>query len=79
MVQGETYIEETVEGGKKMIVVESKNRNLSPNIVIENDKDVATGASILPVKANVIVRDGEKVKAGQILVKIQEILVKLEI
>ena len=42
MVEGETYSEEAVEGGKKMIVItESKNRNLSPNIVIENDKDAA--------------------------------------
>lgn len=72
MIEGETYSEEAVEGGKKMIVItESKNRNLSPNIVIETDKEDANpGASILPVKANVIVRDGEKVKAGQVLVKI---------
>ena len=28
------------------------------------------GSSLLPVKANVVVKDGEKVKEGQILVKI---------
>ena len=72
MIEGETYSEEAVEGGKKMIVItESKNRNLSPNIVIENkNEEIGAGASILPVKANVVVREGDKVKAGQILVKI---------
>ena len=72
MIEGETFSEEAVEGGKKMIVItESKNRNLSPNIVIENkNEDIGAGASILPVKANVVVREGDKVKAGQILVKI---------
>jgi len=74
MIEGETYIEEAVESGKKMIVItESKNRDLSPHIQIERpDKDEASsgGASILPVRATVIIRDGDKVKAGQILVKI---------
>jgi DNA-directed RNA polymerase subunit beta' len=72
LIEGETFSEEAVEGGKKMIVItESKNRNLSPNIVIENkNEELGAGASILPVKANVVVREGVKVKAGQILVKI---------
>ena len=73
MIEGETYIEEAVESGKKMIVItESKNRDLSPNIHIEGSgkDDVSGGASILPVRATVIVRNGDKVKAGQILVKI---------
>jgi DNA-directed RNA polymerase subunit beta' len=73
MIEGETYIEEAVESGKKMIVItESKNRDLSPHIHIEGTgKDEASGgASILPVRATVVVRDGDKVKAGQILVKI---------
>jgi DNA-directed RNA polymerase subunit beta' len=74
MIEGETYIEEAVESGKKMIVItESKNRDLSPHIQIESDaknEDQRSGASILPVRATVIVRDGDKVKAGQVLVKI---------
>jgi DNA-directed RNA polymerase subunit beta' len=74
MIEGETFIEEAVESGKKMIVItESKNRDLSPHIQIEgigkNDNE-RSGASILPVRATVIVRDGDKVKAGQVLVKI---------
>ena len=73
MIEGETYIEEAVESGKKMIVItESKNRDLSPHIHIEGvgKGEASGGASILPVRATVIVRDGDKVKAGQILVKI---------
>jgi len=73
MIEGETYIEEAVESGKKMIVItESKNRDLSPHIHIEGSgkDDSSGGASILPVRATVVVRDGDRVKAGQILVKI---------
>ena len=72
-ISGETYIEEVVEGGKKMIVItESKNRNLSPHIEIENNKgeNITGGMSILPFKSTVVVSDGEKVKQGQVLVKI---------
>lgn len=73
MIEGETYVEEAVESGKKTIVItESKNRNLSPHIEIEGKKgeSITGGASILPVKANVVVREGQKVKEGEILVKI---------
>ncbi len=73
MIEGETYIEEAVEGGKKMIVItESKNRNLSPHIEIQSDSKgkESLGASILPVKATVVVKNNDKVREGQILVKI---------
>jgi len=72
-VDGETYSEEAIESGKKMIVItESKDRNLSPSIEICDKKgEILTGGStLLPVKANVVVKDGDKVKLGQILVKI---------
>ena len=71
-IEGETYIEETVEGGKKMIVVvESRDRNLSPSIEVKSSsKKDQRGASILPLRATVVVRDGQKVKAGELLVKI---------
>jgi DNA-directed RNA polymerase subunit beta' len=72
MIGGETYVEEAVQDGKKMFVItESKDRNLSPHIEIKSDDgETFGGASILPIKATVIVRDNEKVKAGQVLVKI---------
>ncbi len=39
MIKGETFVEEAVEGGKKMVLVtESKDRNLSPHLEIETKK-----------------------------------------
>ena len=45
---------------------------MSPSIEICDKKGsvLVGGSSLLPVKANVVVKDGEKVKLGQILVKI---------
>ncbi|MFC1548065.1 DNA-directed RNA polymerase subunit beta' [Candidatus Neomarinimicrobiota bacterium] len=73
MIDGDTYVEEAVEGGKKMaVIVESKNRNLSPHIEIIDDSGQAItgGGSVLPVKSTLMVKDDERVEAGQILVKI---------
>ena len=71
-IEGETYAVESVEGGKKqMVVVEARNRKLSPHIEIvdKNDKILA-GGTILPVKATLVVKNGQKVERGQTLVKI---------
>ena len=74
LIEGETYIKEAVEGGKKMAVItESRNRNLSPHIEIvgKGIADSSKGSSsILPVKATVVVNEGDSVKAGEIIVKI---------
>jgi len=73
-IEGETYQVEAVEGGKKqMVIVESRDRNLSPHIEIVNEKDeIMTGGTILPVKATLVITDGQKVNRGQTLVKIQK-------
>jgi DNA-directed RNA polymerase subunit beta' len=73
-IEGETYQVEAVEGGKKqMVIIESRDRNLSPHIEITNDNDeIMTGGTILPVKATLVITDGQKVKRGQTLVKIQK-------
>jgi len=73
MIENDTYAEEAVEGGKKMkVIVESKNRNLSPHIeIVDRDGSVITGGgSVLPVKSTLMVKDHDEVEAGQILVKI---------
>ena len=61
-----------------IVITEAKNRDLSPHIQIEGatDSDGSGAASILPVRATVIVRDGDKVKAGQILVKIPKSMIR---
>jgi DNA-directed RNA polymerase subunit beta' len=73
-IEGETYQVEAVEGGKKqMVIIESRDRNLSPHIEITNDDDeIMAGGTILPVKATLVITDGQKVKRGQTLVKIQK-------
>ena len=74
LIEGETYVKEAVEGGKKMgVVTESRNRNLSPHIEILDKKGSSSSkgsSSILPVKATIVVNEGDKVKSGEIIVKI---------
>ena len=71
-IEGETYHIESVEGGKKqMVIVEAKDRNLSPHIdIVDKSDKVLAGGTILPVKASLVVRDGQQVQRGQTLVKI---------
>jgi DNA-directed RNA polymerase subunit beta' len=71
-IENETYQVEAVEGGKKqMVIVESKDRNLSPHVeIVSKDGSILAGGTILPVTANLVVRKGDKVERGQTLVKI---------
>ena len=71
-IENETYQVEAVEGGKKqMVIVESKDRNLSPHVeIIDKKGTILAGGTILPVSANLVVRRGDKVVRGQTLVKI---------
>ena len=71
-IENETYQVEAVEGGKKqMVIVESKDRNLSPHVeIIDKKGTIIAGGTILPVNANLVVRKGDKVTRGQTLVKI---------
>ena len=71
-VEGETFSVESVETGKKQIVViESRDRKLSPHLEIVDKKgEIVAGSTILPVKATLVVNDKEEVNRGQTLVKI---------
>ena len=71
-IEGETYAVEAVEGGKKqMVVVEARDRKLSPHIeIVDKDGKILAGGTILPVKATLVVNDKQKVQRGQTLVKI---------
>ena len=71
-VEGETYAVEAVEGGKKqMVVVEARDRKLSPHIEItDKSGQNLAGGTILPVKATLVVNDRQSVQRGQTLVKI---------
>ncbi|HKJ66589.1 MAG TPA: DNA-directed RNA polymerase subunit beta', partial [bacterium] len=72
LIDDVTYSEETDELGRKQTtIVESKDRSLSPRIEIVDDsgKTIAPGI-ILPVGANLVVKDGQYVESGDTLVKI---------
>ena len=71
-IEGETFAVEAVEGGKKqMVVVEARDRKLSPHIeIIDDSGKILSGGTILPVKATLVVTDNQKVRRGQTLVKI---------
>ncbi len=71
-VEGDTYKIEAVESGKKqMVIAEAKDRQLSPHVdIVDDDGTILSGGTILPVKATLIVRDGQRVQQGETLVKI---------
>jgi DNA-directed RNA polymerase subunit beta' len=53
------------------VIVEAKDRQLSPHIdIVDKNDKILSGGTILPVKATLVVRDGQKVQKGQTLVKI---------
>ena len=58
-IEGETFSVESVEGGKKqMVVIEARDRKLSPHIEIVDEKgEIVSGSTILPVKATLMVND----------------------
>ena len=71
-IEGETYAVESVETGKKqMVVIEARDRKLSPHLeIVDENNNILAGSTILPVKATVVVSDKQKVQRGQTLVKI---------
>jgi DNA-directed RNA polymerase subunit beta' len=63
-IEGETYAVESVEGGKKqMVIVEARDRKLSPHIeIISKEGKILAGGTILPVKATLVVTNNQSVK-----------------
>jgi len=76
--EGVTYREELDEttGLKQRVVIETKARNLSPQIHIVDDRGKKLGTYIIPTRAHLAVRDGQKVKAGEVLAKIPREIAK---
>ena len=66
-IEGDTYQEEAVDGGKKQkVVTESKDRRLSPKLKFIAKKVIFyLGGTILPVKATLVVNDGQDVTKGK--------------
>ena len=70
--QGVTYQVEIDEqtGFKEKVISESRNKKVVPTLLINDAKGKNLRTYNLPVGAHLMIDDGEKVKAGKILVKI---------
>ncbi|OPX35780.1 DNA-directed RNA polymerase subunit beta', partial [candidate division KSB1 bacterium 4484_188] len=55
---------------KQRVIIESRNKNLSPHIKLLDDNGEEISTYILPVKAQIRVKDGQKIKAGTVLARI---------
>ncbi len=55
---------------KQRVIIESRNKALSPHIKILDEEGNELATYILPVKAQIRVNDGQKVKAGTVLARI---------
>ncbi len=72
LVEGVTYREEVDEqtGFTEIVIKENRDKKMIPTISI-NDKDGSEFRSYnLPVDAHIIVKDGDKIKSGDVMVKI---------
>ncbi len=76
MVEGITFKEETDEltGHKEKVIVESRDKKMIPAINIVNSKGEALKEYNVPVGALVSIKDGDKVKNGQVIAKIPRIM-----
>ncbi len=72
ITEGVTYREESDEqtGYKEKVITESRDKSKNPVIKIMDDKKETLKLYNLPVGAHIVVEEGEKAEAGQILVKI---------
>lgn len=67
-----SYVEAPDEttGHIQKVVIESKDKSLSPTIQITDEKGDILSSYIIPAQAHLLINDGEQVYSGQILVKI---------
>ncbi len=72
VTEGVTYRveEDEATGLREMIVIESKEKNRVPSCHILDDKGELIRTYNFPINGHIVVEDGQKVKAGDILVKI---------
>jgi DNA-directed RNA polymerase subunit beta' len=77
LIEGVTYREVTDDqtGHKEMVIIESRDKKKIPGLKLMGKGEEKTYNT--PVGAHIVVGDGEKVQAGQILVKIPRTLGKV--
>ncbi len=71
IIDGITYTEDTdaQTGHREKVITDSKDRTLVPTLVVKGDGD-RLRESTLPVETHIVIDDGEKVSAGQVMAKI---------
>jgi DNA-directed RNA polymerase subunit beta' len=71
LIEDFTYTEETDSqtGHREKVIIDSKDRSLVPTLMVKGDDD-RIRESTLPVDTHIVVDDGDKVSAGQVLAKI---------
>ena len=72
LVDGVTYKEESDEqtGFTEIVITESRDKKLIPEIKLINTKKEVVKTYNLPVGAHIVVKEGEKIVSGRTLVKI---------
>ena len=77
LLEGITYRDEADEqtGHREKVVIETKDKTKLPAIIIEGKEAKNYN---LPVGSHIVVEEGEKVRSGQVLVKIPRVLSKLK-
>lgn len=70
--EGLTFREEADEttGKKQPVIIESKNKNMNPHIEVVDKKGKVLSNYILPTRANLVVKNKQKVRGGDVLAKI---------
>ncbi len=71
IIQGLTFTEDTdaQTGHREKVIIDSKDRALVPTLAVRGDGDILR-ESTLPVETHIVIEDGEKVAAGQVIAKI---------
>jgi DNA-directed RNA polymerase subunit beta' len=71
IIEGLTYTEDTdaQTGHREKVIIDSKDRSLVPTLAVRGDGDILR-ESTLPVETHIVIEDGEKVSAGQVIAKI---------
>jgi DNA-directed RNA polymerase subunit beta' len=72
VIENVTYKEESDEqtGFREKVIIESKQRGKAPGLIIVDEQENEVRTYNLPVGAHLVVNEGDKVRTGQIVVKI---------
>ena len=72
LIEGVTYREEVDEqtGFTEIVIKENRDKKMIPTISVEDKTGNELKSYNLPVAAHIIVKDGDKIKSGDVMVKI---------